>query len=146
LGLWEPAKLVARRHGRGPDGRRLQLRGELSAHLAAELGSSHSFTTDRGSVGRRAGSSLQSLAWPWCAWVAGGIPLTDDEAYYRLWALAPALSYLDHPPMAGWMIAAGRWIGGDNPFGSVLRHHWLRCSVPSSCGERQRSSSTGTSP
>jgi putative flippase GtrA len=27
----------------------------------------HSFTTDRRSVGRRAGSSPQSLAWPWCA-------------------------------------------------------------------------------
>lgn len=53
-------------------------------------------------------------------WVAGTTPLTDDEAYYRLWALAPALSYLDHPPMAGWMIAAGRWIAGDNSFGIRL--------------------------
>jgi 4-amino-4-deoxy-L-arabinose transferase-like glycosyltransferase len=53
-------------------------------------------------------------------WVAGYTPLTDDEAYYRLWALAPALSYLDHPPMVGWMIAAGRWIAGDNPLGVRL--------------------------
>jgi 4-amino-4-deoxy-L-arabinose transferase-like glycosyltransferase len=52
--------------------------------------------------------------------VAGYSPLTDDEAYYRLWALAPALSYLDHPPMAGWMIAAGRWIAGDNALGVRL--------------------------
>lgn len=47
--------------------------------------------------------------------VAGNAGLTDDEAYYRLWGLAPALSYLDHPPMVGWMIAAGRWTLGDNP-------------------------------
>ncbi|MFT8563693.1 MAG: 4-amino-4-deoxy-L-arabinose transferase, partial [Acetobacter orientalis] len=30
-----------------------------------------------------------------CAW----LPLTPDEAYYRIWALAPALGYFDHPPM-----------------------------------------------
>lgn len=52
--------------------------------------------------------------------VAAGTGLTDDEAYYRLWALAPALSYLDHPPMVGWMIAAGRFIAGDNPLGVRL--------------------------
>jgi 4-amino-4-deoxy-L-arabinose transferase-like glycosyltransferase len=52
--------------------------------------------------------------------VAAYIGLTDDEAYYRLWALAPALSYLDHPPMVGWMIAAGRWIAGDNALGIRL--------------------------
>lgn len=52
--------------------------------------------------------------------VAANAGLTDDEAYYRLWGLAPSQSYLDHPPMAGWMIAAGMWIGGDNPFGIRL--------------------------
>ena len=51
---------------------------------------------------------------------AGFAPLTDDEAYYRLWALAPAMSYLDHPPMVGWMIAAGRAIAGDNALGVRL--------------------------
>ena len=54
------------------------------------------------------------------ALLAASIGLTDDEAYYRLWALAPALSYLDHPPMTGWLIAAGRWIAGDNPLGIRL--------------------------
>jgi len=53
-------------------------------------------------------------------WVAASTGLTEDEAYYRLWGLAPALSYLDHPPMVGWMIAAGRWIAGDNPVGIRL--------------------------
>src|SRR5262245_49978843 len=52
--------------------------------------------------------------------LAASIGLTDDEAYYRLWALAPAWGYLDHPPMAGWMIAAGRWIAGDTPLGIRL--------------------------
>jgi 4-amino-4-deoxy-L-arabinose transferase-like glycosyltransferase len=52
--------------------------------------------------------------------VAAFAGLTEDEAYYRLWALAPAMSYLDHPPMVGWMIAAGRWIAGDNPLGIRL--------------------------
>src|SRR5262245_17935499 len=50
-------------------------------------------------------------------WLAGTLGLTDDEAYYRLWALAPAMSYYDHPPMVGWMIAAGRWVAGDTPLG-----------------------------
>ena len=52
--------------------------------------------------------------------VAALAPLTDDEAYYRLWALAPAMSYFDHPPMTAWMIAAGRWIAGDNALGLRL--------------------------
>ncbi len=52
--------------------------------------------------------------------LAGALGLTDDEAYYRLWALAPAISYLDHPPMVGWMIAAGRWVAGDTALGIRL--------------------------
>ena len=54
------------------------------------------------------------------ACLADAIPLTDDEAYYRLWALRPALSYLDHPPMVGWLIAAGRTIAGDTELGIRL--------------------------
>jgi 4-amino-4-deoxy-L-arabinose transferase-like glycosyltransferase len=54
------------------------------------------------------------------AWLAATLGLTDDEAYYRLWALAPAMGYLDHPPMVGWMIAFGRWVAGDTPFGIRL--------------------------
>lgn len=53
-------------------------------------------------------------------WLAATLDLTDDEAYYRLWALAPAMSYLDHPPMTGWMIAFGRWLAGDTPLGIRL--------------------------
>lgn len=52
--------------------------------------------------------------------LAAVLGLTDDEAYYRLWTLAPALSYLDHPPMAAWMMAASRAIVGDTAFGLRL--------------------------
>lgn len=52
--------------------------------------------------------------------VATNSGLTDDEAYYRLWALAPALSYLDHPPMVAWMIAGGQWAAGDTILGVRL--------------------------
>ena len=48
------------------------------------------------------------------------IPLTEDEAYYRLWARAPAFGYVDHPPMIAWWTAFGMWIGGDTPFGVRL--------------------------
>ena len=54
------------------------------------------------------------------AFVAASAGLTDDEAYYRLWSLAPAMSYLDHPPMVAWMIAGGRWLAGDTPLGIRL--------------------------
>lgn len=54
------------------------------------------------------------------AWLAATLGLTDDEAYYRLWALAPATGYLDHPPMVGWMIALGRWVAGDSALGLRL--------------------------
>lgn len=53
-------------------------------------------------------------------WLAASLGLTEDEAYYRLWALAPARSYLDHPPMTGWLIAFGRWVAGDTPLGIRL--------------------------
>ncbi len=46
--------------------------------------------------------------------------LVDDEAYYRIWSLAPALSYYDHPPMVAWMIGAGRAIAGDTTLGVRL--------------------------
>jgi len=41
----------------------------------------------------------------------------DDEAYYRMWSLAPSLSYYDHPPMIAWMIGAGRAFIGDTTLG-----------------------------
>lgn len=52
--------------------------------------------------------------------IAAATGLTDDEAYYRLWTLAPALSYYDHPPMAAWMMTATRALVGDNNLGLRL--------------------------
>ena len=52
--------------------------------------------------------------------LAANTGLTEDEAYYRLWGLAPALSYLDHPAMTGWLIAGSRWVAGDNALGVRL--------------------------
>jgi 4-amino-4-deoxy-L-arabinose transferase-like glycosyltransferase len=47
--------------------------------------------------------------------LAAGVHLTEDEAYYRLWAQAPALGYFDHPPMIAWWIWLGRQVAGDTP-------------------------------
>lgn len=52
--------------------------------------------------------------------MAGTMGLVDDEAYYRLWSLAPSLSYYDHPPMIAWMIGAGRALIGDTTLGVRL--------------------------
>jgi len=51
---------------------------------------------------------------------AAAIPLTEDEAYYRLWAAAPRLGYYDHPPMIAWWIWAGIRIAGDTALGVRL--------------------------
>jgi 4-amino-4-deoxy-L-arabinose transferase-like glycosyltransferase len=53
-------------------------------------------------------------------WAAATIPLTEDEAYYRLWAASPQFGYFDHPPMIAWWIAIGRRIAGDTPLGVRL--------------------------
>jgi len=50
-------------------------------------------------------------------WAAAVIPLTEDEAYYRLWSISPQLGYYDHPPMIAWWIALGRHVLGDTPLG-----------------------------
>jgi hypothetical protein len=53
--------------------------------------------------------------------VAGAIvPLTEDEAYYRLWSMQPAFGYFDHPPMIAWWVWLGRHLAGDNPLGLRL--------------------------
>ena len=48
------------------------------------------------------------------------IPLTEDEAYYRLWAQHLHLGYYDHPPMIAWWIALGTQILGDQAIGIRL--------------------------
>jgi 4-amino-4-deoxy-L-arabinose transferase-like glycosyltransferase len=72
------------------------------------------------------GSSRKTLLWALAALtlfrlvVAALIPLTEDEAYYRLWAMRPQLGYYDHPPMIAWWIALGRMIAGDDALGVRL--------------------------
>jgi 4-amino-4-deoxy-L-arabinose transferase-like glycosyltransferase len=38
------------------------------------------------------------------ALLAAGFCLGNDEAYYYTYALYPALSHFDHPPMVGWVM------------------------------------------
>ena len=52
--------------------------------------------------------------------VAANLHLTEDEAYYRLWSMAPALGYYDHPPMIAWWVWLGRTLAGDTPLGVRL--------------------------
>jgi 4-amino-4-deoxy-L-arabinose transferase-like glycosyltransferase len=53
--------------------------------------------------------------------IAGAFaPLTEDEAYYRLWSMSPAFGYFDHPPMIAWWIWAGRALAGDTSLGVRL--------------------------
>lgn len=48
------------------------------------------------------------------------IHLTEDEAYYRLWAQQLHLGYYDHPPMIAWWVRSGVALAGDNPLGVRL--------------------------
>ncbi len=48
-----------------------------------------------------------------CAWM----PVSADEAYYRIWSRALAPGYLDHPPMVAFWIRAGTAIAGDTALG-----------------------------
>ncbi len=52
--------------------------------------------------------------------VAANLHLSEDEAYYRLWSMSPALGYYDHPPMIAWWIAVGRAVVGDTAVGVRL--------------------------
>ncbi|AQR62266.1 hypothetical protein BZG35_11895 [Brevundimonas sp. LM2] len=51
---------------------------------------------------------------------AATIPLTEDEAYYRLWSMRLQWGYFDHPPMIAWWIALGRGLLGDTALGARL--------------------------
>ena len=51
---------------------------------------------------------------------AAAVPLTEDEAYYRLWAQHLQFGYYDHPPMIAWWIRLGELAAGDTPLGVRL--------------------------
>ena len=63
-------------------------------------------------------------------WAAATIHLTEDEAYYRLWAASLQFGYYDHPPMIAWWIRAGMSIAGDSALGVRLLPV-LSCAVTS---------------
>lgn len=52
--------------------------------------------------------------------LAASLPLSPDEAYYRIWALAPASGYLDHPPMVAVWVRLGMFLAGDTAEGVRL--------------------------
>lgn len=47
----------------------------------------------------------------------GHADLMFDEMYYWVYAQHQQWSYLDHPPLTAWLIAAGTWLFGDTAFG-----------------------------
>ena len=51
---------------------------------------------------------------------AAAVPLTEDEAYYRLWAQHLQAGYFDHPPMIAWWIRGGQTVAGDTALGVRL--------------------------
>lgn len=53
--------------------------------------------------------------------LAGLLPLSNDEAYYRVWGLLPQLSYYDHPPMVGWLFGIGLQLPGAETWPGLTR-------------------------
>ncbi|MGY6588237.1 MAG: glycosyltransferase family 39 protein [Wenzhouxiangella sp.] len=47
----------------------------------------------------------------------GHLELIPDEMYYWVYSQHLALSYLDHPPLIGWLIASSTWLLGDTILG-----------------------------
>jgi len=61
---------------------------------------------------------------------AAAVPLTEDEAYYRLWSQHLHLGYFDHPPMIAWWIRLGTLAAGDNALGVRLAPPWPTWPAP----------------
>jgi 4-amino-4-deoxy-L-arabinose transferase-like glycosyltransferase len=62
--------------------------------------------------------------------MAGLLPLSGDEAYYLLWSQHLAAGYYDHPPAIAFLIRAGTFVFGENPFG--VRAAGILLSLPTS--------------
>ena len=61
---------------------------------------------------------------------AGRVELMPEEAYYWNYARHLDIGYLDHPPMVGWLIAAGTAVLGDGEF--AVRMGALCCGAVAS--------------
>lgn len=49
-------------------------------------------------------------------WIGATFPITGDEAYFYWWGVYLDWGYYDHPPMAGWAVAAMLKVFGDSTF------------------------------
>jgi dolichol-phosphate mannosyltransferase len=65
----------------------------------------------RGAIGVVALAVVLRLIYAW------QVELMPEEAYYWNYAQHLDIGYLDHPPMVGWLIAAGTAVFGDTEFG-----------------------------
>jgi dolichol-phosphate mannosyltransferase len=75
----------------------------------------------RGAIGLVALAVVLRLIYAW------RVELMPEEAYYWNYAQHLDIGYLDHPPMVGWLIAAGTAVLGDTEFG--VRIGALCCGV-----------------
>jgi dolichol-phosphate mannosyltransferase len=75
----------------------------------------------RGAIGVVALAVALRLIYAW------RVELMPEEAYYWNYAQHLDIGYLDHPPMVGWLIAAGTAALGDTEFG--VRFGALFCGV-----------------
>jgi dolichol-phosphate mannosyltransferase len=66
---------------------------------------------------RRAAIGVVALTMALRLAYAGYVELMPEEAYYWNYAQHLDIGYLDHPPMVGWLIAAGTAIFGGGEFG-----------------------------
>jgi dolichol-phosphate mannosyltransferase len=78
----------------------------------------------RGAIGVVALAVALRLIYAW------RVELMPEEAYYWNYAQHLDIGYLDHPPMVGWLIAAGTAVFGDTEFG--VRVGALCCGVVAS--------------
>jgi dolichol-phosphate mannosyltransferase len=78
----------------------------------------------RGAIGVVALAAALRLIYAW------RVELMPEEAYYWNYAQHLDIGYLDHPPMVGWLIAAGTAVLGDGEFG--VRIGALCCGVVAS--------------
>jgi hypothetical protein len=63
-------------------------------------------------------------------WIGATLPITGDEAYFYWWGVFPDWGYYDHPPMAGWWVAAMLQLFGD----STLSIRWPAMVLPLALG------------
>ena len=115
--MW-PSRALAHRHYGG-----LVDRGRSSRRrsIGAILVLCHPRTLKTEAVRGASSLIVAAILMPRSLLVAANLHLSEDEAYYRLWSMAPALGYYDHPPMIAWWIAIGRALSsGDTPLGVRL--------------------------